>query len=141
VAEAGLRRAQGPLAQNAALGMHQREGRIVADRAEIAEVIGDALKLGHERAEPDAARRNFGPKGGLDGMSEGEGVGHGAVTRDAACEPRALVETCSSHQRLSALMHIAETLFQPRHRFAAASEAEMTWLDDAGMDRADRNLV
>jgi len=38
-------------------------------------------------------------------------------------------------------MHIAEPLLEPHHRLAVGGEAEMAWLDDAGMDRADRDLV
>jgi len=38
-------------------------------------------------------------------------------------------------------MHITESLLEPHHRLAVGGEAEMSWLDDAGMDRADRNLV
>ena len=45
------------------------------------------------------------------------------------------------HQRLDALVDIAEPLFEPHHRLAVGGEAEMPGLDDAGMHRADRNLV
>jgi hypothetical protein len=38
-------------------------------------------------------------------------------------------------------MHIAEPLLEPCHCLAAAREAEMPRLDNAGMDRADRDLV
>ena len=38
------------------MGVHEREGGIVADRADVAEVVGDALELGHQRAQPDRAR-------------------------------------------------------------------------------------
>ena len=52
-----LRGTQGPLAQDATFRIHQGEGRIVADRAEIAEMVGDTLELRHQRPEPDRARR------------------------------------------------------------------------------------
>ena len=38
-------------------------------------------------------------------------------------------------------MHIAEPLFEPHHRLAVGGETEMPWLDDAGMDGPDRDLV
>ena len=38
-------------------------------------------------------------------------------------------------------MHIAETLFEPRHGLAIGGETEMPGLYDAGMDRADGNLM
>ncbi len=54
VAESGAGRAQRALAQNAALRVHQREGGVVADRADVAEMIGEALELGHQRAQINA---------------------------------------------------------------------------------------
>ena len=53
----------------------------------------------------------------------------------------ALLERGALHQRLDALVHVAEPLLQPHHGFAVGGEAEMAGLDDAGMHRADRNLV
>ena len=127
--------------KHAAFGEGQREGGIVADGADVAEMIGEALKLGHQRAEPHGARRNIDLKRGFDRLREGERVSHGAVARGAAGELRALVERGAGHQRLGALVHITEPLFEPHHRLAVGGEAEMPWLDDAGMDRADRDLV
>src|SRR4249919_1084733 len=91
-------------------------------------MIGETLKLGHEGAEPHGARRNIDLKRGFDRLREGERVSDGAVARGAAGKLRALV-------------HITEPLFESHHRLAVGGEAEMPWLDDAGMDRADRNLV
>ena len=45
------------------------------------------------------------------------------------------------HQMVDALMHVAEALFEPNHCFAVSGEAEMAWLDDAGVNRADGNLM
>ena len=53
----------------------------------------------------------------------------------------AALERRAGHQRLDALVHIAQPLFEPHHRLAIRGEAEMARLDDAGMDRADRDLV
>src|SRR5580704_6463707 len=38
-------------------------------------------------------------------------------------------------------MDIPEALFEPHHRFAIGGEAEVSRLDDAGVDRTDRNAV
>ena len=38
-------------------------------------------------------------------------------------------------------MHIAQPLLEPHDRLAAGMEAEMAGLDDAGMNRADRDLM
>ena len=49
MAEGVVGGAQHEFAQGAGMGVHQRERSVVADRADIAEVIGDALDLGHQR--------------------------------------------------------------------------------------------
>ena len=49
--------AQGPLAQHAAMGVHQRKGGVVANGADVAEMIGEALELRHQAAQPMRARR------------------------------------------------------------------------------------
>jgi hypothetical protein len=40
--------AQDMLAQDAAMGVHQRESGIVADRADVAEMVGEPFELGHQ---------------------------------------------------------------------------------------------
>ena len=60
VAEARRRRAQHLLAQHAAVRVHEREGGVVADRADVAEVVGEPLELGH-RARA-ATRRAAAPR-------------------------------------------------------------------------------
>ena len=63
------------------------------------------------------------------------------------CRPRCappilpLRDWSTRHERLDALVHIAEPLLEPHHRLAAGGEAEMPRLDDPGMHRADRYLV
>ncbi len=51
------------------------------------------------------------------------------------------VEVGAFHQLLDALVDIAQALLEPDDRLAAGGEAEMSGLDDAGMDRTDRDLV
>ncbi|MCY1230220.1 hypothetical protein D9M72_426260 [compost metagenome] len=50
--------AQHTLAQHATMRMHEGEGGVVADRADVAEMVGEPFELGHERAQPDGARRD-----------------------------------------------------------------------------------
>ncbi len=47
----------------------------------------------------------------------------------------------ADHQRLDALVDIAQPLLQPHHRLAVGMEAEMPGLDDSGMDRPHGNLM
>ena len=42
---------------------------------------------------------------------------------------------------LDALVHVAQAFFESEHFFANHGEAEMTGFDDAGVHRADGNLV
>ena len=133
--------AQHLFAQNAAMRMHERERRVVADGADIAEMVRQPFELGHQRPQIVRARRRFDVRGGFDGMSEGDAVGDRAVAGRAGGEPRRLFDRRAGHQRLDALVHIAEALLEPHHRLAAGGEAEMSRLDDAGMHRTDGNLV
>ena len=124
------------------MGVHQREGGVVADRADVAEVVGEPLELGHQRAQPRA--RAAAPRCRAPPRRRGRRRAH----RRPCCRPRcgrqawrARVEIGAGHQALDALVHIAEALLQAHHRLAVGGEAEMPGLDDAGMHRADRDLV
>ena len=139
--EARVRGAQGQLAQDAALGVHDGERCVVADRAEIAEVVGDALQLRHQGAQVNRARRRLDAERGLGGTREGERVGDGRVAGGAPRELRAALKRRAGHQSLDALVDIAEALLEPHDRLAICGEAEMAGLDDPGMHRTDRNLV
>jgi len=46
-----------------------------------------------------------------------------------------------AHQRLDALVHIAQSLLEPDDRFAVGGESKVPGFDDAGMHRPDRDLV
>ena len=59
MAEAGGGGAQHVLAQDAAMGMHERKRRVVADGADIAEMIGQPFELRHQRPQIARARRRF----------------------------------------------------------------------------------
>src|SRR5260221_2009353 len=98
MAEAMPRRAQHPLAQDAAMGLHEGEGGVVADGADIAEVIGDALELRHHRAQPDGAAWYGEIERGLDGAREGERMGDRAVARDPRGEACRLARLAPAHQ-------------------------------------------
>src|SRR4029079_6328364 len=63
------------------------------------------------------------------------------VAGGAAAQPRGLVEGSARYQALDALVNVAEPLFQPHDRLAIGGEAEMPGLDNAGMNRTDRDLV
>jgi hypothetical protein len=68
-------------------------------------------------------------------------MSHRAVTRYARRQLGGLGDRAAGHQPFGPLMDIAQTLFQTDHGFTVAGEAEMSRLDDAGVDGADRDLV
>ena len=82
------RGAQHALAQHGAMGEHEGEGGIVADGADIAEMVGEPLELRHQRAQPDRARRRLHAERRFDRAGEGERIGDRAVARDAAAMRR-----------------------------------------------------
>ena len=98
MAEAGVRRAQHAFAQDAALRMHERKRSIVADRADVAEVVGDALELRHQGAQINRTRRNLDLERPFDRVREGERIGDRAVARGAAGQSRSLLERSAGHQ-------------------------------------------
>ena len=122
--------------------VHQREGSVVADRADIAEMIGEPLQFRHQRAQTDRARGGASkPSAASTARAKAMRIGDGAVAGDARRRAAPLRERRAAHQRVDALVDIAEPLFQPHHGFAVGGEAEMAGLDDAGMNRSDRNLM
>ena len=139
--EASFRCAQYTLAQDAALRMHHRERSIVADGADIAEMIGQPLDFRHQCAQVGRARRRGQLQCGFGGLRKRKGIGDRAVTRSAGGQFRRIVESSAGHQQLDALVHVAEPLLEAHHMFAVGGEAEMSRFDDAGMHGTDRNLV
>ena len=120
------RGAQHALAQDAAMGVHEREGGVVADRADIAEMVGDALELGHQRAQPDA--RAAAPRRRAPPRPRARRRAHRRPCCRRRCGRQARAARSSDrarHQRLDALVHIAEPLLQPHHGLAVGGEAEM----------------
>ena len=70
MAESARAGAQGLLAQDAALSVHHREGRVVTDAADVAQVIRDPLELGHDAAQPHGTRGGGEVERAFDGPSE-----------------------------------------------------------------------
>ena len=136
-----LRGAQNALAQDAAMGKHEGKAGVVADGANIAKVVGEALKLCHQSAQPNRARRNFDAACRFDGAREGIGIGDRAVAGCPPSEASGLLDGGAAHERFDPLVGVAQTLFEPDHGFAVRGKAEMTRFDDSGMHGTDRDLV
>ena len=115
---------------------------VVADRADIAEVIGEPLHLRHQRAQPDGARRRPGHPARL------RRRGRKRRRRRPCCRPRRGRPACAArssvrpaHQRLRCPCGHSPAAPPGARRFRRWREAEMAGLDDAGMDGADRDLM
>ena len=119
----------------------KRQRGVVAQGAQVAQVVGDALALQHQRTQPGRARRDFAAPGRLERHAIGPGVGHRRVARHAAGEPVGLQRRQLGEAALDALVHVAQVLFEPQHLLADDREAEVARLDDAGVHRADGDLV
>ncbi len=141
MAEAGVRGAQHALAQHRGMGVHQRERGVVADRADIAEVVGDALQFRHQGAQPDAARGRLDAKRAFHRPHESDRIGDGAVAGGAGGEQRGALERSARHQRVDPFVDIAEPFLEPDDRLAARRESKMSGLDDSRVHRTDRNLM
>jgi hypothetical protein len=141
VTEAGIRHPQHAFPQNGAMGMHQRKGRIVANRADIAEMICQTLQFRHQRAQPDCPRRRHHIARGLCGLGKGQLIGYGAVAADPAREFCCAHEISATHQRFHALVRVAQPCFETDHSLAIGVKPEMAGFDNAGMYRANRNLM
>src|SRR5215510_13733916 len=104
-------------------------------------MVGQPLEFGHQGAQVNGAPRDRHVQGRFHRTGEGERVSHRAVTGGAARKPRRLVERRARHQRFDPLVHVSQPLLEPHDRLAIGREAEVPWLNDAGMHRTNRNLV
>ena len=100
------------------------------------------------RSRSSASARSHSARGGgavagdrLERLRVGPRVGDRAVAGDAAGEPMAVGGGHRLEALLDALVHEAEPLLEAQHLLADDLEAEVTGLDDAGVDRPDRDLV
>ena len=128
-------------AQARELRQRERQGRVVAERAEVAEVIGDPLTLQHQRAQPAGTYRNDAACRRLERHAVCPRIRNRAVTRHPSGKAMPLERGQFGETPLHALVHVAEALLQAQHLLADHREAEVARLDDPGMYRTDRDLV
>ncbi len=117
------------------------EGGIVAQSAEVAQMIGHALAFQHQRAQQQGPRRYLDPARRLDRVGVGPGVGAGRVAGNAAHQTRTLRHIGTDEQLFDALVLVTQALLQAQHALADDGKPEVARLDDAGMNGADRNFV
>jgi len=86
------------------MGEHDGKPGVVADGADIAEVIGEALELRHQSAQPNCARRNFNPERDFNGTGEGKAIGGRTVAGCPPSEACGCIDGCSGHEGFDTLM-------------------------------------
>src|SRR5207247_2472202 len=123
------------------LGKTERKRDVVAEVAEVAEVVGDALELEQDAAQRKRPGRRLSPGGAFDRHRVRPGVGDRGVAGHAAGELRPLFQRHLLEAFLDAFVLVAEPLLKPQDLFADDREAEVPWLDRARVDRTDRDLV
>ncbi len=119
----------------------QSERGVVADRTNVAEMIGETFELRHQSAQIECAARHFDFERRFDGGRKSPGIGDRAVARDATGKTRRAIKRRIHHQPVDALMHIAEPLFEPDDDLAIRGETKMTGFDNARMHRPHRDLM
>ncbi|OIQ72452.1 hypothetical protein GALL_459230 [mine drainage metagenome] len=84
-----INRPQRALAQRTAVRQHHRESSIVADRANVAEVVCQTLQLCHHCPQRCGAGRHRGVQRRLDRAGKAPLVGNGAIARNPPGDLRA----------------------------------------------------
>src|SRR5260221_7681509 len=92
--------------------VHQCEGGIVADRADVAEMIGKPLELRQQSAQPNRAIRYDKLQRRFGRSRKCKSIGDGAVARRAPGELDSALKIGSDHESLNTLVGISEPLFQ-----------------------------
>ena len=117
------------------------EAGVVDDHAHVADVVVEALELQEHDAQPRPAG-GYGAAGErLEGLAVGERVADGRVAGDALGERRRPLERKRLEELFGALVDEAESGFEVNDRLALDAEAEVTGLDDAGVDGPHGDLV
>ena len=68
--------------------LHDRERGVVADGADVAEVVRQPFELRHQRAQIGRAGWRRRRRRCLDALGKGDAIGHRAVARDPGRQPR-----------------------------------------------------
>ena len=89
------------LLQPGKLRQPEREAGVVADEAEVAQMIGDALALEQQRAQPARALGGVKRGGALGGHRIGPGIGDGRIAAHAPRQPRAVQQAACDSKRFS----------------------------------------
>src|SRR3984885_9158602 len=123
------------------MSMHQSKRSVVANCADIAKVVCDALQFRHQRAQPYSAAANLDAQRAFDRAGESDRIGDRTVAGGPGRQLRRPIERSAGHQRLDAFMRISQSFLKANDRLAAGVKTKMPRLYNAGMHWADWNLM
>ncbi len=104
-------------------------------------MVADALAFKHQGAQPRGAPWSRHASGRLRGHRIRPGVGDRRVSRHPPGESDGVAQRHALEELVDSLVDIAQALLETQHLLTDDREAEVAWLDDAGMHRSDRDLV
>ena len=136
-----LVQAQEPLADPEAVRVGGGEARVVGDHAEVADVVVQPLELEEDHAQVPRAGRRDGAGQRLDRLAVGQRVPDARVPGHPLGELDAVLRRPALEELLGSLVGEVQARLHVDDRLAHDTEAEVTGLDDAGVDRPDRDLV
>ena len=120
--------------------MCECESDIVADAANVAHVVRDALSFCHQRTQPQCSFWNFYFLCTLKCLTCGPCVCDRAVTTDPSGKACEAIGIATYRQSLYAFVGVAQMLLQIEHRFANGLKAKVSGLYDARVYRTHRNF-
>ncbi len=129
------------LLQAMELIQEERESHVIADSAQVAQMVRDPLPLEEQRPQPMGPVGHNAPGQRFNSLAVGQAVGNGGIARYAGRQPRSFLPGQRLEPFFDALVHVPELLFEIDDVLSHGLEAEMAGLDDARMNRPDRDFV
>ncbi len=136
----GFAKAQHHLPHTAGMGIGNHESHVVGDGAGIGDVIRNSFQFKQNGAQKLCPRRDLDFRCPLDGLAECSCVREGRIARNAFGQKDRAGDGETLEELLGSLVRVKHTELQVQDRFAGDGEVEVAGLDDAGMNRADRNV-
>ena len=116
------------------------EGGAGADVADVADVVVEPLQLEGNAPDEPGPRRGVDAGDLLERLTVAEGVRDRADPADPFGDVERIERREPLHPLLQPAMRVEQARVEMEHGLADRREAEVTRLDDAGVDRPDRNL-
>ena len=128
-------------AQPPAVRRRREIGDVAGERAEVADVVREALELERDAADGVGVRGHHGAGERLDRLAVRQRVADRRVARGGLHVRQGPLRRPAHEGPLDAAMLVAERDLEVKDLLAVALEPEVPGLDHAGVDRADRDLV